>query len=423
MQVTVDVRQGLERQVIVEIPIEEVEKEVKDHIKNLQLKLKLPGFRPGKVPESVVRRHHGEAIYYEVADKLSRQTAPEAIKQANLEPLTRPSIEIISPGIDGPLKYNVIFEIQPEFQLADMSQVEIEKLTSEITPEKIEDAIQTLRTQQATWKEVERAAKDGDKITIDFEGTINGEAFKGGAANGFDLILGKARMIPGFEDKLIGAKAGDDVTIKVTFPADYHAEELAGKAAEFATKVKKVSEIELPEINEDLAKKCGIVDGNVDTLREQLKQHLQRELDKRLLMLNKEKVLKKMLELHEFDMPQKLLQDEIQDLKSQSKKVDEDAIRQRAETRVKLSILINKYAKEHDLKADDDSVRKLIEEEASLYEKPSQMLKWLYEKPERLTAYAVMVLENKVVNHIFDKVKTQTKHLPCDEVMQMQSSL
>lgn len=364
---------------------------------------------------------------------MARNTAPDAIKQVNLEPITHPSIEIITIGADGPLTYKVIFEISPEFALADMKNMALEKLNSEVTVEKVEETLQKLRHQQGEWKEVDRAAAKDDKMTVDFVGKINGEEFKGGTAKGFEIELGAGRMIPGFEEQLIGAKAGDELTVKVTFPSDYAAD-LAGKEAEFLTTVHKVSEISLPEVNEEFIKKFGIFDGDIEKLREQLQQRLQHELDNRLLNLNKEHVLNKMLELNQFEMPKKLVLSEVEELKRQQQiyakqmgmanlPIDESALHKRAETRVKLGILVNKYAKLNSLSADEESVRKLVENEASSYEHPEHVVKWFYEKPERLSSYIVMALENKVVEDIIAKANVQAKQLAYDEAMKVKSSL
>ncbi|MCG7814111.1 trigger factor, partial [Alteromonas sp. MCA-1] len=301
MQVSVETTQGLERRLTITVPADTVDSAVKSRLQQLAKTQRINGFRPGKVPVNVIKKRFGQAVRQEVAGDVMQQNFYQAVIQEKIQPAGMPKFELTKDEDGQDLEFTASFEVYPEVEVKGVSDIEIEKPVVEITDEDLDNMMETLQKQHATWKEVKRKAKKDDKVIIDFVGSIDGEEFEGGKAEDFALELGKDRMIPGFEKPLVGAKAGEEVTIEVTFPEDYHAENLKGKDAVFQTTVKKVEGLNLPKVDEEFAKLFGVEEGGVDALKAEVRKNMQRELNQTLKAQVKEDVIAKLVEANEID--------------------------------------------------------------------------------------------------------------------------
>ena len=319
MQVSVETTQGLERRLTITVPADTVDSAVKSRLQQLAKTQRINGFRPGKVPVNVIKKRFGQAVRQEVAGDVMQQNFYQAVIQEKIQPAGMPKFELTKDEDGQDLEFTASFEVYPEVEVKGVSDIEIEKPVVEITDEDLDNMMETLQKQHATWKEVKRKAKKDDKVIIDFVGSIDGEEFEGGKAEDFALELGKDRMIPGFEKPLVGAKAGEEVTIEVTFPEDYHAENLKGKDAVFQTTVKKVEGLNLPKVDEEFAKLFGVEEGGVDALKAEVRKNMQRELNQTLKAQVKEDVIAKLVEANEIDIPQALIDQEVNALREQAK--------------------------------------------------------------------------------------------------------
>ena len=299
MQVSVETTSVLERQMTITVPAERIEGDVNKRVQQAARTQRLDGFRPGKVPMKVAKQRFGAGIRQDVIGEVIQQSFYEAVQQENVLPAGGPQIEFKNDKDGEDFQYVATFEVYPEITLADFTSVEIEKQTSEVKDEDLEQMVDTLRKQQANWSEVETAAADGDRLKIGFEGFVDGEAFEGGTAEGMDLVLGSNSMIPGFEDGLVGAKAGDDVEVKATFPEDYHAEELKGKEAVFNVKVQTVSSSELPELNEEFFSKFGIEAADLESFKVEVRSNMEREMANALKMKLKDQVFTQLVDINQ----------------------------------------------------------------------------------------------------------------------------
>jgi trigger factor len=307
---------GLSRKMKVTVPPELIKDEFNKRISELAKKANIKGFRKGKVPTTVVKLQYGDAVRQEVIQDVLWQTLQQAFKEQNLYPAGTPEIELKNIKEDAPFEYEASFEVYPEVRL-DLQGISVERPVSEVTDQHVTDVIAKLRKQNTKWSEVERGAEKGDLLVIDFEGFIDDVKFEGGSANNFQLELGGGQMIPGFEDSLFGAKKDDDVLVNVTFPEDYHAPEAAGKPAKFKIKIQKVSEPQLPEVNDDFAKDLGVSDGTIEGLSKEVRQNLERELTKRIHDRIKEQIINAVIENNSVEVPQTLIDKEAARLQQQ----------------------------------------------------------------------------------------------------------
>ena len=319
MQVSIETTSTLERRVTIGVPADRVENEVNARLQRAAQNVRLPGFRPGKVPMKIVRQRFGEGVRQEVVGEVVNQSFVEAVQQENLKPAGRPSIEAKSLEAGKDLEFVATFEVFPEVVLGDYSSIEVTRPVAEVTEPDVDKMIETLRKQQGTWETVERAAQSGDQVNIDYVGTKGGEAFAGGSAEGSDLVLGSGRMIPGFEDAIVGLKAGDEKVAALTFPDDYHNEELKGAAVEFKIKVNAVKEQKLAELNEELYAKFGIKAGGEEQFRKEVALNMQRELKNAIKNKVKNQVVEGLLGAHaDLVVPNALVADEINGLRGQT---------------------------------------------------------------------------------------------------------
>ena len=428
MQVSVETGEGLERKLTVQVPAETVDAQVESRLKSMQNRVKVDGFRPGKVPFSVVKQRYSAQVFQEVAGEVMQNTFRDAVTQENLRPASDPSIEPVSFKLGLPLEYVATFEVYPEIKLAPVSDLSIEKLSAEIEDKDVDSLLETLRKQKASWAEVDRPSKEGDRVTVSFKGSIDGELFEGGSAENVPLVLGSGSMIPGFEEQFIGLAKDAEATVKVTFPDDYSASKLAGKPAEFAVSVSKVEAPELPALDDVFAKEFGVEEGGIEKLREDVRNNMQRELDNRISLDLKTKVMDKLLEANQIEVPKAIVQEEAEALKQQASAQkggvpSAEALASEAERRVKLGMILGDLVKVSELKVDRAKVEERIEMMAKDYEQPSEFVNYYKSNPQLLQGVESMVVEDMIVDWVVDQAKISTVKSSFDEIMKPTSTI
>jgi len=418
MQVSIETTSGLERRLTVGVPAERVDIEVNSRLQKAAKDVKLPGFRPGKVPMKVMRQRFGAGVRQEVLGEVMSQSFQEAVIQEKLRPAGQPSIEPRNLEAGKDLEYVATFEVFPDVDVVEMKDFAVEKPVAEVTDEDIDNIIEVFRKQQGSWDAVERAAVDGDKVNIDYVGTKDGESFEGGSAEASDLELGSGRMIPGFEDGIVGMNAGEGKTLQLSFPEDYHSEELKGAAVEFKVTLNSVLELAPAELDEDLFAKYGVEEGGEDQFRKEVGENMARELKNAIQGKLKQQVMDSMLEAHQsLEVPKSLVDQEItvmrnqmlqqfggaggQDLDLNSLLPDEMFL-ENAERRVKLGLVMSEFITRNELRADADKVRETIEEMASTYQDPEEVINYYYSNQEQLSSVESKVLEDQVVEKLLD---------------------
>ncbi|ASJ96307.1 trigger factor [Shewanella marisflavi] len=427
MQVSVETTQGLERRLTISVPAEQIEKAVSDSLKNEAKRARIPGFRPGKVPVSVINKRYGKAIRQEITGEVMQRNFVEAIIAEKLNPAGAPTFV---PGETDAENFQFVatFEIYPEVELKGLDAIEVEQPTAEVTDADVDAMIETLRKQHAMFEVVEREAAEGDKAKIDFVGSIDGEEFEGGKAEDFELQLGSGRMIPGFESGVEGHKAGETFDIEVTFPEDYHAENLKGKVAKFAITLKEVQAANLPEVNDEFAKLFGVAEGGLEALKVEISKNMSRELEQALKANVKDQVLNGLLEQNEIDLPKALIDGEVNVLRQQAMQrfgnqaanmpeLPADLFTEQAERRVKVGLLLGEVIKTNELKADDERVQALIASMASAYEDPKEVIEYYNNNQEMMQNMRNVALEEQAVEALLKTAKVTEKAVQFEEFM------
>jgi trigger factor len=423
MQVSVEAGEGLERTLKIQIPTETVETQVESRLRSMLPRVKIDGFRPGKVPLKIVRQQYGDQVFQEVAGELIQNSFRDALVQENLNPAGDPSISTDGIKQGEPLEFTATFEVYPDVELAPVAGLKLEKITSAVTEADIDKMVDTLRKQRSTWSEVERAAGNDDRVTIDFKGTVDGEAFDGGSADGVPVVIGSGAMIPGFEEQLQGLKAGDEATLEVNFPDDYQAEHLAGKEAEFAVKVKTVEESSLPEVDEEFARAFGVADGSPDKLRDDIRGNMQRELDNRLRNEMKNAVMEQLIEKNPINVPEALVRQEAETLQKQTAAQlpgSEQAVEtylDDATRRVKLGLILAEVVKTAAIQPDADKVRERVESMSKDYEDPDEFVRYYQSNPQLLRGIETLVMEDMVVDWVVDQAEVTETERSFDDLM------
>lgn len=418
MQASIETISVLERRMTIAVPAERVESQVQNRLNEAARTVQIKGFRKGKVPVKVVKERFGNSVRQEVLGEVMSQSYYEALGQHKIRPASQPRIEAQSIEAGKDLQFIATFEVYPEITLGDFSGISVERKTAEITESDIDKMVETLRKQRQTWKEVERPAADGDQVVIDFVGTMDGQPFEGGSANGTRLVLGSNRMIEGFEAGLIGASKGEERKLALTFPENYSKTEYAGKPAEFTVQVKSVSEPVLPELNEDFFASFDVKGGGPEEFRAEVKSNMARELKNAVRNNVKNQVVNELLKLHNVELPRSLVASEINVLRQQAiqqygggnQKIDENMLpselfREQAQRRVGLGLIMNEVIQQNQLKVDPAAVRKLVEELAESYEHPQEVVNWYYGNKDQLAQVEAMALEEAVIDHILNKAK------------------
>jgi len=414
MQVSVESGEGLERRLKVEVPAETINTEVENRLKSMLGRVRIDGFRPGKVPMKVVRQHYGDQVFHEVSGEMIESTFRDALKQENLHPAGDPSIDAPELAQGQALVYTATFEIYPEVKLAPVADLSIETVTAQVTDEDVDDMIETLRKQRAGWKKVERAAADGDRVTIDFRGTVDGEAFDGGSADGVPVVIGSGSMLPGFEERLTGLAPAAVTSFKVPFPDDYAASHLAGKTAEFEVTARSVEESELPDIDAEFAKMFGVEDGDVARLRKEIRANMERELENSILVDTKNRVMDKLLETNPIDVPASVVAQEAETLRKQNaiqqpgSELPVESYTGEASRRVKLGLLLAEIVKTAAIQPDQDKVRQRVEKMSREYEDPDEFVRYYFSNPQLLRSVETLVMEDMVVDWLVEQAQVVT---------------
>lgn len=437
MQVSIETTTGLERRMTVGIPAEQIDTEVTKRLQDAAKTVRINGFRKGKVPLKVVKQRFGAGVRQEVIGEVMSRTFYDAVQQQDVKPAGQPSIEPTSMDEGKDVEYVATFEVYPEITVADFSGFEVEKLKAEVQDSDIDNMIDTLRKQQASWEVVEREAKSGDQVNIDYTGTKEGEEFDGGKAEGQDLVLGSGSMIPGFEDGLIGLSAGEEKVLSLTFPDDYHAEELKGAAVEFAVKVNSVAEQVLPELNEEFFSKFGLESSDEEGFRADVRKNMERELKNAAKNKVKAQVMDQLIKANAVEVPNALIASEIEALRNQMMQqfggaqpnmdlksiLPDEMFTEQAQRRVALGLIVGELIKSADIKADADRVREMVEEMASTYQEPEEVVNYYYGNEQLLAGVESAVLEDQVVEHVLASAKvTESESTYEDVVKQAQEA-
>jgi len=421
----------LERSLTVSVPIAKIESEIATRLKKLARTVKMQGFRPGHVPLKMVERHYGPQVRQEVLSDSVQQSFADAVKDQNYRVAGYPRFQPVQAPAEGAEKveYTATFEVYPEVVVEDVSSQTVRRPVTPVADANVEATLTTLRKQRAKYERVEREARNEDLVNIDFEGLIAGQPFTGNKASNFTVVLGEGRMLKDFEAALVGMKEGEQKTFPITFPQDY-AEEVKGKTADFTVTVNQVAEPKLPEVDAEFAKALGVEDGDVERLKREVRQNIDKEVAKRIKQSIKDQVMDGLLATAKFDVPRALLEAEIErmqqqaveDLKqrgmtTQNLSLPPDLFVERATRRLKLSILVTELVKKNNLMPKPEQVRKVIEDHAESFEQPEQLVRWYYGDPSRLAEVEALVMEDNVVEWAMGKMKVEDKPTDFDELM------
>jgi trigger factor len=422
---------ALERRLDLLVAIEELEKDIDQRLKRIGKNFKMPGFRPGKVPANIVKQQYGEQAHFDALNEALERAFGEAAKSQELRVAGNPRIEPKTTESTTHLEFSAVFEVYPEVKLGDLSGVEIERAVLEVGAAEIDSTMTVLRKQRVRYEPVDRGAAKDDRVTIDFLGKKDGEPFAGGQAKDYPFVLGAGSMLPDFENAIYGLKAGESKTFEMTFPADYLSKEIAGQTVSFEITVKEVREPILPEVDADFAKELGVEDGDVEKMRAEIETNLKREVSKRLQAKVKDQVMEALLKTNPIDVPNALLEMEIQRLMQSARQDMEqrggakmkDFPMQRewfvdqAKRRVSLGLILSEIVKVNKLQAQSDQIKKIVEESAQSYEHPEEVIRWYYAQPQRLQEVEGVAIEDNVVAWALSASKVVEKPIAFDELM------
>ena len=433
MTVNVETLEKLERKITLTLPVGIIQSEVDSRLKKIARTVKMDGFRPGKVPMNVVAQRYGYSVQYEVMNDKVGEAFAVAANEAKLRVAGQPRITEKESSPEGELAFDAVFEVYPEVQIADLAAAEVEKISADVSDEAIDKTLDILRKQRRTFalRPADGKAEDSDRVTVDFEGKIDGETFQGGKAEDFQFLVGEGQMLKEFEEAVRGMKSGESETFPLAFPADYHGKDVAGKEADFMVTVKKIESARLPEINEALAKSLGIGDATVEGLRADIKKNLEREVKFRLLARNKNAVMDALIANATLDLPNASVQAEIDrmvegaraDLKQRGIKdadkapIPGDIFREQAERRVRLGLVVAELVRANELQAKPDQLKAHIDELAASYEKPAEVVRWYLGDNRRMAEVEAVVIENNVTDFVLAKAKVTEKSVSFDELM------
>jgi trigger factor len=433
MQNTLETLGGLERRLNVAVPLAEIEGEVKKRLSRLARTVKVAGFRPGKAPMRMLDQQYGSQVRSDVITERVQSSFNDAIRAQNLRVAGTPRIEPHrgdAPAADA-LQFSAVFEVYPEVSIGDVSAIEVARPRAEVTPEDVERTLGVLRKQRTTYSPADREAQPADRVQVDFTGTIDGVEFAGGQAKNFPIIIGEGRMLPEFETAVTGLKAGESKSFDLTFPADYHGREVAGKTAHFALTALTVDEPHVPALDEAFVTAFGIASGQVEDLRREVEANLKLELKHKIEASVKAQALSGLRKQASFDVPKSLVESEAQllrqravanlrerqNVKPEDLEVSVDLFRPQAEERVALGLIIGELVRNENLQAKPDQVKALVNETAQTYEQPEAVVRWHYEKPERLRDFEAMVLEQNVVDWVLARAKVADEPTTFEQVM------
>ena len=426
-QVTVS---ALERRIDMSVPLAEIDKDVEARLKKMARTVKMPGFRPGKVPYRMVAQSYGPQARSEAIGAAVEKALGEQIRAQSLRVAGYPNIEPKDASGTDALEFTAVFEVYPEIVIADVSGQDVERPQLSVTDAEVDKTLDVLRKQRTTFVPVERAAQDADRVVVDFTGRKDGEEFEGGKAVDFAFVIGGGQMLKDFETAVLGLVAGESKTFDMTFPADYHATQLAGQTVQFEVALKKVEEPKLPEVDAEFAKSLGIVDGDVAKMREEVKANLEREVKRRIQAKVKERVMNVLIETHPIEVPKALVEQESAQLAENAKKdfeargmktkdlpIEPAWFAEQAVRRVKLGLIMSELVKSKELHAKPEQIRAIIEDFAASYEDPSEVVSWYYSQPQRLAQAEALVIEDNVVQWVVSNAKTTDVTASFDDLM------
>ncbi|MCP3698296.1 MAG: trigger factor [Aliivibrio sp.] len=430
MQVTVETKEGLERILTITVPAANIEDAVNAELLNIAKNRRFDGFRKGKVPMKMVAKMYGSAVRNDKMGEVMQRHFIEAIIKDKINPAGAPTFAPVEFAEGQDLVFTATFEIYPEVTLQGLDKVVVEKPQVEVKDEDVAEMLETLRKQQSIWADADVAAEDGTRATINFVGSIDGEEFEGGKADNFPLEMGQGRMIPGFEDGIKGKKAGEEVTIDVNFPEDYHAENLKGKAAQFAITVVKVEARELPELNDEFVVKFG-AEGGVEGLKAEVRKNMERELAQAVKNKIKEQAINGLVEQNNIDVPSALIDQEVEVLRQQAvqrfggnadtaPELPRELFEEQAKRRVVVGLLLGEVIKTEELKADDEKVKALINEMASAYEDPTEVVAYYEGNEQMMNNMRNVALEEQAIDAILAKAQVSEKEVGFNELMNQQ---
>ncbi len=433
MAVTVETLEKLERKITLTLPVGIIQSEVDTRLKKLARTVKMDGFRPGKVPMSVVAQRYAYSVHYEVMNDKVGEAFATAANEAKLRVAGQPRISENETAPEGQMAFDAIFEVFPEVQIGDLSTAEVEKISADVSESAIDRTLDILRKQRRTFaqRSLDAQAQDGDRVTVDFDGKVDGEAFQGGKADDFQFLVGEGQMLKEFEDAVRGMKLGESKTFPLAFPEDYNGKDVAGKQADFMVTIKKIEAAHLPDINEALAKSLGIADSSIEGLRADVRKNLEREVKFRLQARNKQAVMDALVSKAELDLPKSSVQAEVDrmienaraDLKQRGIKdadkapIPDDVFRPQAERRVRLGLVVAELVRQHELQARMEQLKAHVDELAASYEKPAEVVRWYFSDNRRLAEVEGLVIENNVTEFVLSKAKVVEKAVSFDELM------
>jgi len=419
MQISIETTSGLERRLTISVPSETFEGRISDRLGDAAQRVRLPGFRPGKVPMKEVRRRYGSAVRAEVAGELMQSSFFDAVRQEDLSPAGQPNLEVVKmePGDD--FEFTATFEVFPSIELADLSKVDVKRPEAEVTDADVDDMVERLRDQRKEWQEVDRGAEEGDQVTLDFEGRLDGEVFEGGHAEDATFVVGAGQMIEDFDQGVRGMRAGEKGEFDATFPEDYRAEHLAGKTVTFSVEIKSVTEPELPELDDEFFQSFGLEEGGLEAFREDVRRNMQREMDAAARGVVKNQVMDQLNALHRVQLPEALVANEIQNVRQQTLQqfqmygagnqpdLPDELFREQAERRVRIGLVVNELVNAAELQVSPEKLRARIEELAEGYAEPQQVINYYYGNQEQLQQVEMSVLEDEVVEHVLSQAQVE----------------
>lgn len=436
MSVTVETLENLERKVVLSLPWSEINAETDKKLKQTQRRAKIDGFRPGKAPLKMIAQMYGASAQNDVINELVQRRFHDVAVAQELKVAGFPRFEGVEEQDDKEsFKVAAIFEVFPEVVIGDLSAQEVEKVTASVGDAEVDQTVEILRKQRTRFNHVEREARNGDRVIIDFEGKIDGEPFAGGASKNYAFVLGASQMLPEFEAGVVGMKAGESKDVTVNFPEDYHGKDVASKTAVFTITLNNVSEATLPEVDADFAKALGIADGDVAKMREEVQKNVSREVERRVNEQTKESVMNALLKAVELKAPVALVNEEAARLANEMKQnfvnqgmadaanldLPLDMFKEQAERRVSLGLILAKLVDENKLEPTEEQIKAVVANFAESYEDPQEVIDWYYAEPSRLQAPTSLAIESNVVDFVLGKAKVNEKALSFDEVMGAQA--
>jgi len=430
MQANLETIGGLERRLNFSVPAQDIDSEVSSRLKRLAQTVKMHGFRPGKVPMKVVEQQYGPQVRQEVLGDKLQKSFGDAVRDNNLRVAGYPRFETKTAEDSGQLAYSATFEIYPEVTIASLADAEISRPTLKVSDAEVDKTVEVLRKQRVTFDPVERAARNEDLVTIDFSGTIDGQPFTGGEAKDLQVVLGAGRLMKEFEAAVVGMQAGENRTFDLTYPADYHGKDVAGKTAQFSVHLKRVAEPKLPALDAEFAKALGIADGDVEKMRAEVRLNVEREVEARVKARVKEQAFKALVDRATLELPQSLIEIETRNLAQAAQRdleargvkmkdvpIPADILKAQAERRVRLGLILAEAVRANSLQAKPEQVLAAVEAHAKSFEQPQEVVKWYYSSPERLQEFESVVVEQNVVDWVASVAKTKDEPIEFEELM------